>query len=159
MPDQRKRSRGAVLYQRRAYHASDGDKWKARTQDDSLKLTPQRPRRAAGICEPCASIIRISLRAPPIWLVLPERNDGARCQRLVPEAQLQNLFDDRIGLGQDALRHRNFQSITVSAATSRVSGTFNPSVFAVLRLITSSNLLGCRNGSSAGLAPAKIRPT
>jgi len=49
-------------------------------------------------------------------------------------------------------------SITSSAATCSVSGTFRPSVFAVLRLMTSSNLVGCRTGNSAGLSPLRIAP-
>src|SRR5262249_47079080 len=42
-------------------------------------------------------------------------------------------------------------SITSSAATSNFSGTVIPSVFAVIRLSTRSNLVGCSTGSSAGL--------
>src|SRR5215471_17682787 len=49
-------------------------------------------------------------------------------------------------------------SITSSAATCSVSGTLRPSVFAVFRLITSSNLVGCRTGNSAGLSPLRIAP-
>jgi len=47
-------------------------------------------------------------------------------------------------------------SITSSAVASSLSGTVRPSVFAVLRLITSSNLVGCSIGRSPGLAPFKI---
>ena len=50
-------------------------------------------------------------------------------------------------------------SITSSAATSRVCGTVRPSAFAVLRLMTKSNLVGCSTGNSVGLAPLRIRPT
>src|SRR6266480_5210390 len=49
-------------------------------------------------------------------------------------------------------------SITSSAATCSVSGTFMPSAFAVFRLMTSSNLVGCRTGNSAGLSPLRIAP-
>src|SRR6516162_106484 len=41
-------------------------------------------------------------------------------------------------------------SITSSAATSSLSGTVRPSILAVEALMTSSNLVGCRTGSSAG---------
>jgi hypothetical protein len=34
-----------------------------------------------------------------------------------------------------------------------------PSAFAVLRLMTNSNLLGCRIGKLFGFSPARIRPT
>src|SRR5262249_48243211 len=49
--------------------------------------------------------------------------------------------------------HRCNHSITSSAVASSVWGIVRPSAFAVLRLITSSNLVGCSIGRSAGLAP------
>src|SRR4051794_23228854 len=48
-------------------------------------------------------------------------------------------------------------SITSSAAASSLSGTVSPSAFAVLRLITSSNLTGTWMGSSLGLSPRRMR--
>jgi GAF domain len=50
-------------------------------------------------------------------------------------------------------------SITSSASASNVGGTSSPSALAVLRLITSSNFVGCSTGRSAGLAPLRIRST
>src|SRR6516165_5219177 len=47
-------------------------------------------------------------------------------------------------------------SITSSASESRLSEILTPSAFAVLRLITISNLVGCRTGRSAGFAPLRI---
>ena len=47
-------------------------------------------------------------------------------------------------------------SITLSACRSSVCGILSPSALAVLRLITSSNLVGCSIGRSAGLAPLRI---
>src|SRR5262249_59653542 len=49
-------------------------------------------------------------------------------------------------------------SITSSASNCIVLGTVSPSAFAVLRLITSSNLVGCTTGKSAGVAPLRVRP-
>ncbi len=49
-------------------------------------------------------------------------------------------------------------SITSSARASSVAGTSRLSAFAVLRLITSSYLVGWSTGKSAGLAPLRIRP-
>src|SRR5206468_10831408 len=47
----------------------------------------------------------------------------------------------------------------ISSARRRIDcGTVMPSAFAVLRLITSSNLVGCCTGRSAGLAPVRILP-
>jgi hypothetical protein len=34
-----------------------------------------------------------------------------------------------------------------------------PSAFAVLRLITRSNFVGCSTGRSAGFSPLRMRPT
>src|SRR5262249_52768362 len=51
-----------------------------------------------------------------------------------------------------------FHSITSSARASSVGGTSRPSAFAVLRLITSSNLVDCTTGRSAGFAPLRMRP-
>jgi len=48
--------------------------------------------------------------------------------------------------------------ITSSARTSIDCGTAMPSAFAVLRLITISNRVGCSTGNSPGAAPLRIRP-
>src|SRR5262249_42518000 len=50
-------------------------------------------------------------------------------------------------------------SITSSARASSVSGTSRPSALAVLRLIISSNLVGCSIGRSPGSAPARMATT
>src|SRR6516164_4466856 len=49
-------------------------------------------------------------------------------------------------------------SITSSTATSSLSGTVRPSILAVEALMTSSNLLDCTTGKSAGFAPLRMRP-
>src|SRR5215831_13874294 len=59
----------------------------------------------------------------------------------------------------DELASLNTHSITSSARASRVGGISRPIAFAVLRLIVSSNFVGCSIGRSAGLAPCKIRLT
>src|SRR5215468_1052749 len=50
----------------------------------------------------------------------------------------------------------HFYSITSSARASSDGGTVRPSALAVLRLITSSNLVGCSTGRSDGLAPSRF---
>src|SRR5262249_11684795 len=50
-------------------------------------------------------------------------------------------------------------SITSSARASSVGGTSRPSVLAVLRLMTRSNLVGCSTGMSPGFVPCKILST
>src|SRR5262245_40268516 len=47
-------------------------------------------------------------------------------------------------------------SITSSASCSRCRGTLRPRALAVLRLTTSSNVVGCTTSRSAGLAPLRI---
>src|SRR5262249_23757942 len=54
--------------------------------------------------------------------------------------------------------HPPHHSITSSAAASSLSGTVRPSILAVEALITSSNLLDCTTGKSAGFAPLRMRP-
>jgi hypothetical protein len=45
------------------------------------------------------------------------------------------------------------------AVASSIGGTERPSALAVLRLMTSSNFLGCSTGKSAGFSPLRMRPT
>ena len=52
-----------------------------------------------------------------------------------------------------------FYSITSSARASSIGGTSMPSAFAVLRLMTSSNLVGCSTGRSPGFSSLRMRPT
>jgi hypothetical protein len=60
------------------------------------------------------------------------------------------------GLMQCSKMH--LYSITSSASASSFAGISRPSVFAVLKLITSSNLVGCTTGRSAGFSPLRMRP-
>src|SRR6516164_7991240 len=48
-----------------------------------------------------------------------------------------------------------FHSITSSARVSRVGAMLRPIAFAVLRLITNSNRVGCSTGRSVGFAPRR----
>src|SRR5262245_22221936 len=50
-------------------------------------------------------------------------------------------------------------SITSSAMERIPAGMVRPSALAVLRLITSSNFVGCNIGKSAAFSPLRIRPT
>src|SRR5262249_56897 len=55
--------------------------------------------------------------------------------------------------------HPPHHSITSSAVASSACGIARSSAFAVLRLMTSSNLVGCCTGSSPGFAPLSMRST
>jgi len=50
-------------------------------------------------------------------------------------------------------------SITSSAISRKSRGIVRPSAFAVFRLMTSSNLVGCSTGRSEGIAPLRTLPT
>jgi len=60
--------------------------------------------------------------------------------------------------GSFILNLPSHHSITSSARASSVGGTSRPSVLAVLRLMTNSNLVDCTTGRSAGLSPLRMRP-
>src|SRR5262249_51087800 len=78
-----------------------------------------------------------------LWLLLRARRERPRCGRAT---------EHRYEL---ATPH----SITSSARASTVVGTSRPSALAVLRLITSSYLVGACTGRSAGFAPLRMRST
>src|SRR5215468_9425325 len=59
----------------------------------------------------------------------------------------------------NALQQMTAYSITSSAIASNLSGTLRPSALAVLRLMTSSSLVGSSTGMSAGLVPRTILST
>src|SRR5262249_5793876 len=67
---------------------------------------------------------------------------------------------DRTAEQRDELAalHRCNHSITSSARASSVGGTSRPSIIAVAKLMTNSNLLACTIGKSAGFAPLSMRP-
>src|SRR5215813_690592 len=61
-----------------------------------------------------------------------------------------------------SLGHSTFVTsylITLSARASTAGGIVRPICFAVFRLITNSNFVGCSTGSSAGFAPFRILST
>src|SRR5262245_7823764 len=69
------------------------------------------------------------------------------------------------GRGEDTRTHHGNERSPVhhwmisSARISTDCGIVSPRAFAVLRLITSSNLVGCSTGRSAGFAPLRILST
>src|SRR5262249_4479448 len=104
---------------------------------------------------------------------LSERGDAGRCFWIVggqvhkdadaPHAlALLRPRRERPG-GRRAAEQRDenaaFHSITWSAVICMISGTVRPSALAVLKLITSSYLVGDCTGKSAGLSPLRMRST
>src|SRR5690348_2670357 len=77
-----------------------------------------------------------------------------------PSARAEHRYSGDSGpAGSRQRRKWSAYSITLCAAVSRVGGTMSPSALAVLRLTTSSKLVGCWIGKSAGFAPLRIFPT
>jgi hypothetical protein len=64
-----------------------------------------------------------------------------------------------LGQKQTHAPQRDRYSIISSAVESSDGGIVTPSAFAVLRLMTNSNLVGCCTGRSEGFSPLRIRPT
>ena len=79
---------------------------------------------------------------PPLGMLRPRRE---RPRATAPPSSVMNS--------------RRSHSITSSARASNVGGTSRPSALAVLRLITSSYLVGACTGRSAGFSPLRIRST
>src|SRR5215211_1585030 len=82
----------------------------------------------------------------------------ATTQHSLPSGRYSLLGPDLHRQDRTSFAWRTY-SITSSARASKVGGTVRPRAFAVFRLITSSNLVGCRTGRSAGFSPLRIRPT
>src|SRR5688572_3960548 len=85
--------------------------------------------------EPAVTIIESGELLSTIFFIAPEAN-----------------------LTLDALTLTGYR-ITLSALASTFGGIVRPICLAVLRLITSSNFVGCSTGRSAGLAPLRILST
>jgi len=80
-------------------------------------------------------------------------------------AKYQSGENDRTGAisrcGDEMMRIMLYEaaySITSSAAVNSVGGKVRRSILAVWWLMTSSNLLACTTGRSAGFAPLRMRP-
>src|SRR5262245_17819109 len=87
---------------------------------------------------------------------LPPRDPGSRCEDSPERRQRDRQGEpvsERAGTGW------SHYWITSSARSSSDGGIVRPSALAVLRLMTSSNLVGCSTGRSAGLAPFRIWST
>src|SRR6266511_656307 len=76
-------------------------------------------------------------------------------QHSLPSGRYSLLGPDLHRLDRTSFAWRTY-SITASVRAINVGGMSRPSVFAVLRLITNSILVGCSTGRSAGFAPLRI---
>src|SRR6266540_6351077 len=78
-------------------------------------------------------------------------------QHSLPSGRYSLLGPDLHRLDRTSFAWRT-HSITSSAIASSVGGISRPSVLAVLRLGTNSNLVDCMTGRSAEFSPLRIRP-
>jgi hypothetical protein len=105
----------------------------------------------------------------PIPLPRRDVRSGSKADLTAPKSYFRFTLES--GLNSDiapcpksaisGLMHRSKQhlySITSSASASKDGGTAMARVFAVLRLMTISNLVGWMIGKSAGLSPSRMRP-
>jgi hypothetical protein len=83
---------------------------------------------------------------------------AARCGPLI-EVCVVDLFKTPNGHEVTPQTRGRPYSITSSARASSVGGTSRPRALAVLRLITSSYLVGACTGRSAGFSPLRMRST
>src|SRR5215468_9401097 len=79
-------------------------------------------------------------------------------QHSLPSGRYSLLGPDSHRLDRISFAWRT-HSITSSARASTVGGISRPSALAVLRLITSSYLVGACTGRSAGFSPLRMRST
>src|SRR6266508_1416316 len=80
-------------------------------------------------------------------------NERSEHLTLTTDARLPILVDEVIQRCQSVVERLDCHSITRSARSRSDGGIVRPRAFAVLRLMTSSNLVGCWTGRSEGLAP------
>src|SRR5262245_8290063 len=111
------------------------------------------PLDVSGLAQTLAECGR-ELRACPTRtkIEIPDNWNGClRARRKRPSGRRAAEQRDEVAAGA--------HSITSSARASRVGGISRPSALAVVRLITSSNFVGCMTGRSAGFSPLRMRPT
>src|SRR5262249_52057905 len=98
--------------------------------------------------------------SPHIWTMVADKNH----ERALPPAHLCKCVGFSIHASERKVmrlpsERASLHSITSSARSENAGGMLNPSAFAVLRLTTSSNLVGACTGRSAGFAPRRPRST
>src|ERR1019366_10168967 len=102
----------------------------------------------ADVAERVAEAPQKDLR---VWIASEQDTDGRHLCRLRAHGERPR---DR-GATSQCDKLASSHSITSSARAISVGGTVRPRAFAVLRLMTSSNLVGCWTGKSAGFSPLR----
>src|SRR5262249_14112163 len=118
--------------------------------------------RPAALCGRWSRTFHLRLNAPQTTsysLYRPRRRAPARVTHALALLRARRERPSRRAAEQRDELAAPHHSITSSARASSVAGTSRPSAFAVLRLITSSNLAGAWTGSSLGFSPLRMRST
>src|SRR5262245_32218464 len=104
----------------------------------------------------------IRCRQPARQLYAPAASDRLALVQSAkrPAARQRRRPDAEIGGGEVSFRSLplgSVYSITSSARASKAGGTSRASILAACMLMTSSNLVDCRNGRSEGFAPFRMQ--
>ena len=122
----------------------------AESLNDRIRMQPERRRNreAERLAASARLIVSPGLRREAASVTTRERLAGS----------LVRISASAVGLAASGTPARSAAPRMNRSARSRSEGGIvSPSVLAVLRLMTSSNFVGGWNGSSAGLAPLRIR--
>ena len=121
------------------------------------KLVARPPPAVAGMC----CVKSLSVRVTNVSETPPSNGAGAqedRFKKIAAGTALLTIADFCNKICHKARRHQLY-SITSSARARSDGGTLRPSALAVLRLMTSSYLVGACTGRSAGFSPLRMRST
>src|SRR5262249_44224481 len=113
-------------------------------------VAPFDPAKLAQSVDEC--INPLTVRVAPTRAKIPDGRQLARLLRARRQRPSRRSADERDELAPD-------HSITSSARRRIDVGNSRPIAFAVFKLTTSSNRVGCSTGSSAGVAPLRILAT
>jgi hypothetical protein len=102
---------------------------------------------------------RSNCRVRPFSVTQLRIRNGSSCPTPATARTRSGRFAQMEGRRPFAVKAAVIYSITSSARARIEGGIVSPSAFAVLRLTTSSNLVGCWTGRSAGFAPFRILST
>jgi len=160
----RRDRRWPIESQERCRHAGDGgvEMWGARSPklifSVLFRRRPQNARRH-GLGEPLCSHVRSPTRTN---CCSSDRKRRSISRTLGSIAGISSLTKHGAppwkGESDKRDERAPLHSITSSARASSEIGKLRPSVFAIFKLITSSTLVDCWTGRSAGFVPVRIRP-
>jgi hypothetical protein len=143
----------------------------ARSRRRAAGHRPQEPDQLGAqlsvVCDCCAAEFQPGLGRLRVIFVRSTCSRRSRHVRFAPIASEPSHRSDSTRCAISGPMHRNkprtrlhgpYYSITSSARARMPGGTVRPNALAVSRLITSSNLIDCMTGRSAGFSPLRIRP-